>query len=422
MGTLDKYIRVDGTDHLILVPGNYHAWKRQMAGYLDGKGIGWIIGEGHMKTTEKKWLADAAGYPAVYSDEWIDANRKVNSLIDATVTANYQTQIINLKNAAHKWSFLASVCNGTDISAKHPPQVLAALIRDVPIYNRSREPAVLAEFIIKVAKALQTCFEDKSEADRIAFVLTKCSSATRKWIDSLVPPPSTAAGLIVAIRKEHEVKNDEVNEPMYLKFPPVPIKGHKATAWRPPVDISSPSNHQYVYKTSSSIAMPVQPQEPSSANEMSLFVKVALAVFIPTILGGLAYAIYQLTLPPYTFVPAAQFAPFCIIGQFCKVCFICQVSYISIISQASVASVFSMSSAISFSSMFAFVTFYSWFSAITVKGYHDGKWHYSFFEARTDYFTQVYFQVFWFLNFGWGMFRELHCCWPSLIIFKYFGF
>ncbi|KAJ3320683.1 hypothetical protein HDV06_005091 [Boothiomyces sp. JEL0866] len=97
----------------------------------------------------------------------------------------------------------------------------------------------------------------------------------------------------------------------------------------------------------------LQMEEPKEKDPFKLLRIVFLAIFIPVILGAVAYAIYEIAQPPFKFTPFAQFGDFAIACQFCKVAFIAQFAYISVISQASVISVFSMGSVFTFAAMFS---------------------------------------------------------------------
>ena len=79
----------------------------------------------------------------------------------------------------------------------------------VPLYDRSRDPSVLADFLAKLAVALKNWYSLGTEADKVAFVRSKCSASTTTWLDSLAPIPDTSESIVAAIQAEHEIKDDE---------------------------------------------------------------------------------------------------------------------------------------------------------------------------------------------------------------------
>ncbi|KAJ3311558.1 hypothetical protein HDV04_003936 [Boothiomyces sp. JEL0838] len=111
----------------------------------------------------------------------------------------------------------------------------------------------------------------------------------------------------------------------------------------------------------------LQMEEPKEKDPFKLLRIVFLVIFIPVILGAIAFAIYEVAQPPYQFEPFAQFGDYAIACQFCKVAFISQFSYISVVSQFSVISVFSLGSVFTFAAMFSVFSWYSMFTIISAK-------------------------------------------------------
>ncbi|KAI8903535.1 hypothetical protein EDD86DRAFT_96049 [Gorgonomyces haynaldii] len=91
-----------------------------------------------------------------------------------------------------------------------------------------------------------------------------------------------------------------------------------------------------------------------------------LAVFVPLILGAIAYCFYDISQTHSPFVFGRQFADFAFAAQFSKVAVISQFSYFSLVSQISVCSVFSMFSVCSVASLFSVFSFYGIFNIIAV--------------------------------------------------------
>jgi len=81
----------------------------------------------------------------------------------------------------------------------------------VPVFDRSRDPPVLADFLSKLALALKGWYKFGSEPEKVAFIRSKCSPETTIWLDSLAPIPDSAALVIAAIQSEHEVQDDEMS-------------------------------------------------------------------------------------------------------------------------------------------------------------------------------------------------------------------
>ena len=79
----------------------------------------------------------------------------------------------------------------------------------VPLYDRSRNPSVLGDFLAKLAVALKNWYSLGTEADKVAFVRSKCSASTTTWLDSLAPIPDTSESIVAALQAEHEIKDDE---------------------------------------------------------------------------------------------------------------------------------------------------------------------------------------------------------------------
>ncbi|KAJ3276680.1 hypothetical protein HDV01_004213 [Terramyces sp. JEL0728] len=135
-----------------------------------------------------------------------------------------------------------------------------------------------------------------------------------------------------------------------------------STHYAPPINQTSEATVQIPTVQVLHMEEPHTPKDP-----FKLLRIVFLAIFIPAILGAVAYAIYEVAQPPFKFTPATEFGDFAIICQFCKVAFISQFSYISIISQFSVISVFSMGSVFTFAAMFSAFSWYSMFTIISAK-------------------------------------------------------
>ena len=88
-------------------------------------------------------------------------------------------------------------------------QVFARKCDAVPIYDRSREPTVLADFLHKLTVALKGWYAGGSEADKVEFIRARCSPDTTIWLDSLSPIPTTAQAVVDSIQAEHQVDDDE---------------------------------------------------------------------------------------------------------------------------------------------------------------------------------------------------------------------
>ena len=92
---------------------------------------------------------------------------------------------------------------------EYEKQVRAVNMEAVPLFDRSRDPSVLADFLAKLAVALKNWYTLGTEADKVAFIRSKCSAVTTTWLDSLAPIPETSESIVAAIQAEHEVKDDE---------------------------------------------------------------------------------------------------------------------------------------------------------------------------------------------------------------------
>jgi hypothetical protein len=79
----------------------------------------------------------------------------------------------------------------------------------VPLFDRSRDPSVLADFLAKLAVALKNWYSLGTETDKVVFIRSKCSASTTTWLDSLVSIPDTSESIVAAIQAEHEIKDDE---------------------------------------------------------------------------------------------------------------------------------------------------------------------------------------------------------------------